>query len=65
MLLLASFAVSALVQHQAMRQILNQDENRSLSLVIFVQIVYAGVLALVLNMLLPFVRALLSQSAVV
>jgi hypothetical protein len=65
MLLLVSFAVSALAHFLAMRQILAQDDNRSLSLVIFVLILYSGILAAILNLTLPLFRAFLDQSAVV
>jgi hypothetical protein len=65
MLLLVGFAVSALAQFLAMRKIMGMDDNRSLSLVVLIQILYSGVLAILLNLALPLLRALVDQSGVI
>ena len=61
----AGFALSALAQYLAMRQLTGFDENRSFILISFVLLIYAGVLSLLLNLSLPVLNALLDQSAVI
>lgn len=61
----AGFALSALAQYLALRQLTGFDENRSFILIGFVLLIYTGVLSLLLNLSLPVLNALLDQSAVI
>jgi hypothetical protein len=62
MLLVAGYAISVLAQAMALRETLGQGENRGFSLVVMVQILYVSILATVLNLGLPMLRALLESS---
>lgn len=65
MMVLTGFIVSALAQFLAIRQLSGFDDNRSFILVTFVILVFTGILALLLNLSLPALSALLGQSVIV
>jgi len=64
MLIVAGFAVSAIAQYLAVREIGGTDDNRSFVLVTFVMLIYTSVLSLVLNLSLPMLLALLESTVV-
>jgi hypothetical protein len=65
MLLLVGAAAAAMLHMLAIRQMTGMDDNRVLTLVIFVLIIYTGILALLFNLSLPVLRILIDQSVVV
>ena len=65
MTMLSGFVIAALAQYLAVRQISGFDENRSFILITFVMLVFTGILALLLNLSLPALSALLGQSVIV
>ena len=64
MLIVAGFAVAAIAQYLAVREIGGTDDNRSFVLVTFVMLIYTSVLSLVLNLSLPMLLALLDSTVV-
>ena len=64
MLVVAGFAVAAIAQYLAMREVAGTDDNRSFVLVTFVMLIYTSVLSLMLNLSLPMLLALLETSTV-
>ncbi len=65
MMLLAGFAIGAIAQYLALRQMSGFDDNRSFMLITFVMLLYTGALAMLLNLSLPVIRALFDQSIVI
>jgi hypothetical protein len=65
MLLLVGAAAAAMLHLLAIKQMTGMDDNRILTLVIFVLIIYTGILALLFNLSLPVLRILIDQSVVV
>jgi len=65
MLLTAGFAVAALAQFLALRLMTGMDENRVVILVAFVLVIDTGLIALLLNLALPVLLALMNQSAII
>jgi hypothetical protein len=65
MLILVGFAIAALLHFLALRQISGMDDNRVLTLVIFVLVLFTGILAMLLNLSLPVLRILADQSVTI
>lgn len=65
MTMLTGFIIAALAQYLAIRQISGFDENRSFLLLTFVMLIFTGILALLLNLSIPALSALLGQSVIV
>lgn len=65
MMLVTGFAVSAITQYLVMRRLTNFDDNRCFYLVALVLFIDTGFLALLLNLSLPILNALLDQSVVI
>ena len=65
MTMLTGFIIAALAQYLAIRQISGFDENRSFILITFVMLIFTGILALLLNLSIPALSALLGQSVIV
>lgn len=65
MILVAGFAVSAITQFLVMRHLTRFDDNRCFYLVALVLFIATGILALLLNLSLPILNALLDQSVVI
>lgn len=63
--LIAGFAAAVLLQYLALRQISRLDGNRCFLLIIFVQILLTSILALLFNLALPVLSALLDHSVVI
>lgn len=64
MLVVAGFAISAIAQYLAVREVGGTDDNRSFVLVTFVLLIYTSVLSLLLNLSLPMLLVLLETSTV-
>ncbi len=64
MLILAGFAVAALAQNMAVRQLSSLDENKSFMLVVFAMLIYSSLLSMLFNLSMPVITALLEQPAV-
>lgn len=64
MLVVTGFAISAIAQYLAVREVGGTDDNRSFVLVTFVMLIYTSVLSLLLNLSLPMLMALLETSTV-
>lgn len=65
LMLVAGFAVSAITQYLVMRRLTSFDDNRCFYLVALVVFIDTGILALLLNLSLPILNALLDQSVVI
>ncbi len=63
--LVVGFAAGVLLQYLALRQISRLDGNRCFLLIIFVQILLTSILALLFNLALPVLSALLDHSVVI
>jgi hypothetical protein len=65
MMLMTGFAVAALAHYLALRQLSGFDDNRCLILTAFVLMLYTGIVAMMLNLSLPVLQALMNQSGVI
>lgn len=61
----AGFAVAAVIQFLTLKQITGMEDNRNLILIGFVMLVFSSILALLFNLSLPVLNALLDQSAII
>jgi hypothetical protein len=61
----AGLAASTVAQYLALRQVTGFDDNRCLILVCLILLLYTGSLALLLNLSLPVINALLDHSAII
>ena len=62
---MAGFAVATVAQFLALKQLTGFEDNRSLILICFVMLVFSSILALLLNLSLPILNALLDQTGVI
>lgn len=61
----AGFAVAAVIQFLSLKQLTGLEDNRSLMLISFVLLVFSSILALMFNLSLPVLNALLDQTAII
>jgi hypothetical protein len=61
----AGFAVAAVIQFLSLKQLTGMEDNRNLILIGFVMLVFSSILALLFNLSLPVLNALLDQSAII
>ena len=61
----AGFAVAAVIQFLSLKQLTGLEDNRSLMLISFVMLVFSSILALMFNLSLPVLNALLDQTAII
>ena len=61
----AGFAMAAVTQYLSLKQLTGFEDNRSLILISFVMLVYSSIMALLFNLSLPVLNALLDQTAII
>jgi hypothetical protein len=65
MLLFVGFAIGAVLHFLALRKVAGLEEDRILTLVIFVLVLFTGIMAILLNLSLPVLRILVDQSVTI
>lgn len=65
MLIFVGFAIGAILHFLALRKVAGMAEDRVLTLVIFVLVLFTGIMAILLNLSLPVLRILVDQSVTI